>query len=159
MALSSLLICFCNSKGVSCEGDGNYCENKLRSWIIASPPSWANSPHWRFPRHCESVVLWRCELKPRPYHFVLFFAFFLFWDFPDLFFSGCSRTVRGFSRSFVVFLLLGLLINTAPTRNSPERVRDTPSGPFPKKVGNPLVWWKAPLAYLLPSKRAARGDS
>ena len=41
--------------------------------------------------------------------------------------------VRGFSR-FVPFLFLGLL--RAPTRNSPERVRDT-IWTFPKKVGNP----------------------
>ena len=47
-----------------------------------------------------------------------------FLDFPD--FSGifpiCSGMVRGFSR-FVPLLFLGLL--RAPTRNSPERVRDT----------------------------------
>ena len=57
--------------------------------------------------------------------FCPFLSFFvLFWDFPD--FSGifpiCSGTLRGFSR-FVLFLFLGLL--RAPTRNSPERVRDT----------------------------------
>ena len=39
----------------------------------------------------------------------------------------------GFSR-FVLFLFLGLL--TAPTRNSPERVRDT-IRTFPEKDGNP----------------------
>ena len=73
--------------------------------------------------------------------FVLFLSFFVllcpFWDFPD--FSGifpiCSRMVRGFSR-FVPFLFLGFL--RAPTRNSPERVRDT-IWTFPEKVGNPLV--------------------
>ena len=63
-----------------------------------------------------------------------FFSFFvLFGGFPD--FSGifpiCSGMVRGFSR-LVLFLFLGLL--RAPTRNSPERVRDT-IWTFPKKSG------------------------
>ena len=62
-----------------------------------------------------------------------FFVLFCPWDFPD--FSGifpiCSGTVRGFSR-FVLFLHLGLL--RAPTRNSPERVRDT-IWTFPEKSG------------------------
>ena len=53
-----------------------------------------------------------------------FVRFCPFWDFPD--FSGifpiCSGMVRGFSR-LVPFLFLSLL--RAPTRNSPERVRDT----------------------------------
>ena len=49
-------------------------------------------------------------------------------DFPDL-----LRDVRGFSR-FVPFLFLGLL--RAPTRNSPERVRDT-IWTFPEKSGKP----------------------
>ena len=48
--------------------------------------------------------------------------------------------VRGFSR-LVTFLFLGLL--RAPTRNSPERVRDTI-----KKVGNPPVWKPPGLASL-----------
>ena len=68
--------------------------------------------------------------------FVLFCPFFFpFCDFPD--FSGicpiCSGMVRGFSR-FVPFLFLGLL--RAPTRNSPERVRDT-IRTFPEKSGKP----------------------
>ena len=46
-------------------------------------------------------------------------------------FPICSGTVRGFSR-FVLFLFLGLL--RAPTRNSPERVRDT-IWTFPEKSG------------------------
>ena len=58
-----------------------------------------------------------------------------FLDFPN-----CSGNLQGFSR-FVPFLFLGLL--RAPTRNSPERVRDT-IWTFPKKVGNPPVWWKPP---------------
>ena len=60
--------------------------------------------------------IWTC-----PSFFVLFCPF---WDFPDFFgiFPICPGTLRGFSR-FVLFLFLGLL--TAPTRNSPERVRDT----------------------------------
>ena len=69
--------------------------------------------------------IWTC-----PSFFVLFRPF---WDFPD--FSGifpiCSGMVRGFSR-FVLFLFLGLL--RAPTRNSPERVRDT-IWTFPEKSG------------------------
>ena len=63
----------------------------------------------------------------------LSFLFCSFWDFPD--FSGifliCSGTVRGFPR-FVLFLFLGLF--RAPTRNSPERVRDT-IWTFPEKSG------------------------
>ena len=43
----------------------------------------------------------------------------------------CSGMVQGFSR-FVPFLFLGLL--RAPTRNSPERVRDT-IWTFPEKSG------------------------
>ena len=60
-----------------------------------------------------------------------------FLDFPDLLGEGpgilpiCSGRVRGFSR-FVLFLFLGLL--RAPTRNSPERVRDT-IWTFPEKSG------------------------
>ena len=69
--------------------------------------------------------IWTC-----PSFFVLFCPF---WDFPD--FSGifpiCSGMVRGFSR-FVLFLFLSLL--RAPTRNSPERVRDT-IWTFPEKSG------------------------
>ena len=69
--------------------------------------------------------IWTC-----PSFFVLFCPF---WDFPD--FSGifpiCSGMVRGFSR-FALFLFLGLL--RAPTRNSPERVRDT-IWTFPEKSG------------------------
>ena len=61
------------------------------------------------------------------------FLFCPFWAFPV--FSGifpiCSGMVRGFSR-FVPFLFLGLL--RAPTRNSPERVRDT-IWTFPEKSG------------------------
>ena len=59
--------------------------------------------------------------------------FVLFGTFPI--FLGFSRfargTVRGFSR-FVLFLFLGLL--RAPTRNSPERVRDT-IWTFPQQSG------------------------
>ena len=81
--------------------------------------------------------IWTC-----PSFLVLFLSF---WDFPD--FSGifptCSGMVRGFSR-FVLFLFLGLL--RAPTRNSPERVRDT-IWTFPEKSGgNPRVWKPPGLA-------------
>ena len=82
--------------------------------------------------------IWTC-----PSFFVLFCPF---WDIPD--FSGifliCSGMVRGFSR-FVLFLFLGLL--RVPTRNSPERVRDT-IWTFPKKVGNTRVWKPPGLASL-----------
>ena len=57
--------------------------------------------------------IWTC-----PSFFVLFCPF---GTFPGIF-PICSGMVRGFSR-FVLFLCLGLL--RAPTRNSPERVRDT----------------------------------
>ena len=70
--------------------------------------------------------------------FVLFGTFPIFLGFSRLI---CSGMVRGFSR-FVFFLLLSLL--RAPTRNSPERVRDT-IWTFPEKkwesprFGNPPV--------------------
>ena len=57
--------------------------------------------------------IWTC-----PSFFVLFCPF---GTFPGIF-PICSGMVRGFSR-FVLFLFLSLL--RAPTRNSPERVRDT----------------------------------
>ena len=57
--------------------------------------------------------IWTC-----PSFFVLVWPF---GTFPGIF-PICSGMVRGFSR-FVLFLFLGLL--RAPTRNSPERVRDT----------------------------------
>ena len=64
-----------------------------------------------------------------------------FWTIPTFgtflifpaFFPICSGMVRGFSR-FVPFLVLGLL--RAPTRNSPERVRDT-IWTFPETSGKP----------------------
>ena len=79
--------------------------------------------------------------------FLSFFVLFCpFWDFPN--FSGifpiCSGMVRGFSR-FVLFLYLGLL--RAPTRNSPDRVRDT-IWTFPEKAGNTRVWRPTGLASL-----------
>ena len=82
--------------------------------------------------------IWIC-----PSFFVLFRPF---WNFPDFagIFPICSVLVRGFSR-FVPFLFLGLL--RAPTRNSPERVRDT-IRTFPEKVGNTRVWKPPGLASL-----------
>ena len=69
--------------------------------------------------------------------------FVLFGTFPIFPISLiCSEMVRGFS-PFVPFLFLGLL--TAPTRNSPEGVRDT-IWTFPEKVGNPPVWKPPGLA-------------
>ena len=66
---------------------------------------------------------------------LLFCPFLSFWDFPDFsrIFPICSGMVRGFSR-FVLFLFLGLL--RVPTRNSPERVRDT-IWTFPQNSGKP----------------------
>ena len=60
----------------------------------------------------------------------LFCPFLSFSDFSGIF-PICSGTLRGFSR-FVLFLFLGLL--RAPTRNTPERVRDTICT-FPEKSG------------------------
>ena len=76
----------------------------------------------------------------------LSFLFCPFWDFPDFseIFPICSGMVWGFSR-LVLFLFLGLL--RAPTRNSPERVRDT-IWTFPEKVGNTRVWKPPGLASL-----------
>ena len=78
--------------------------------------------------------------------FVLFLSFF--WTFPPIFLHGifpiCSGTLRGFAR-FVLFLFLGLL--RAPTRNSPERVRDTICT-FSEKSGKPPVWKPPGLASL-----------
>ena len=73
--------------------------------------------------------------------FVLFCPFGIF---PGIF-PIWSGMVRGFSR-FVLFLFLGLL--RAPTRNSPERVRDTIWTFPPKKVGNTRVWKPPGLASL-----------
>ena len=74
------------------------------------------------------------------------FFFSPFWDFPN--FSGifpiCSGMVWGFSR-FVLLLYPGLL--RAPTRNSPERVRDI-IWTFPEKMGSPPVWKPPGLASL-----------
>ena len=66
--------------------------------------------------------IWTC-----PSFFVLFCPF---GTFPGIF-PICAGMVRGFSRLFL-FLFLSLL--RAPTRNSPERVRDT-IWTIPKKSG------------------------
>ena len=66
--------------------------------------------------------IWTC-----PSFFVLFCPF---GTFPGIF-PICPGTLRGFSR-LVLFLFLGLL--SAPTRNSPESVRDT-IWTFPEKSG------------------------
>ena len=77
----------------------------------------------------SSLIWWRVRiLHPGQ------FAFRKGGQFPDC--SGIFRLlgmVRGFSR-FVPFLFLGLL--GAPTRNSPEWVRDT-IWTFPAKSGKP----------------------
>ena len=75
----------------------------------------------------------RFPIWPCPSFFVLFFV--LFGTFPIS--PGFSRFARGWSGDFPdssLFLFLGLL--TAPTRNSPERVRDT-IWTFPEKSGKP----------------------
>ena len=74
-----------------------------------------------------------------------FLSFFVpFGTFPI--FPGFSRFAPGMVRGFVLFLFLGLL--RAPTRNSPERVRDT-IWTFPERsVGNTRVWKPPGLASL-----------
>ena len=79
--------------------------------------------------------IWTC-----PSFFVLFCPF---GTFPGIF-PICPGTLRGFPR-LVLFLFLGLL--SAPTRNSPERVRDT-IWTIPEKVGNTRVWKPPGLASL-----------
>ena len=70
-----------------------------------------------------------------------------FWDFPDFF--GISRF---FSGSFCPFLFPCLLIwLKAPTRNSPERVRDT-IRTFPGKSGKRLGL-KTPRFTVIPSPK------
>ena len=72
-----------------------------------------------------------------------------FRDFPDL--LGESP---GIFPDSSLFLFLGLL--RAPTRNSPERVRDT-IWTFPEKVGNPPVWKPPGLASLKQYSVSRRG--
>ena len=88
-----------------------------------------------------------------------FLSFFvLFGTFPI--FLGFSRFARGMVRGFsrlVLFLFLGLL--RAPTRNSPERVRDT-IWTFPEKSGKhpgletPQLGFSQKLALNRASRRA-----
>ena len=76
--------------------------------------------------------IWTC-----PSFFVLFGTFLVF--------LGFSRFARGWSGDFsrfVLFLFLGLL--RAPTRNSPERVRDT-IWTFPEKSGRSLRFGNPPV--------------
>ena len=61
-----------------------------------------------------------------------YFVLFQFWDFPD--FSRIFPFFFGDFSDLVLFLFLGFL--TAPTRNSPERVRDT-IRTFPEKSRKP----------------------
>ena len=117
------------------------CDGEHRSRFAISCDFQAQNPSflwefWRFgsvnSRAAKGGVfkrggfpIWTC-----PSFFVLFCPFS---DFPD--FSGISRFARGWSRGFsrfVLFLFLSLL--RAPTRNSPERVRDT-IWTFPEKSG------------------------
>ena len=120
------------------------------TWSAAPPLRAEKGCHRAFFRGCSAIFL-RHPSKPQgPLNggvsnggvsrsgLVLPFLFFfvLFGTFPICsgIFPVCSGMVRGFSR-FVLFLFLGLL--RAPTRNSPERVRDT-IWTFPKKSGKPL---------------------
>ena len=99
--------------------------NLLRPFPTSKVPQLAAAKRGGFKR--GGFPIWT-----RPSFFVLFCPF---WDFPV--FSGifpiCSGMVRGFSR-FVPFLFLSVL--RAPTRNSPERVRNT-IRTFPEKSGKP----------------------
>ena len=88
-------------------------------WPFSAPKSRA-AKRGGFKR--GGFPIWTC-----PSFFVLFCPF---GTFPGIF-PICSGMVWGFSR-FVLFLFLGLL--RAPTRNSPERVRDT-IWTFPEKSG------------------------
>ena len=63
---------------------------------------------------------------------------------------GTFPKFSGFSRC-VPFLLDFLGVSTAPTRNSPERVRDTIWTFSEKKSGNPPIWNPPPPFKLLPS--------
>ena len=100
--------------------------------------------------------IWTC-----PSFFVLFCPF---GTFPGIF-PICAGTVRGFSR-LVLFLFLGLL--RAPTRNSPERVRDT-IWTIPEKSGkHPGLetprfsfsqYWSLSVNRRRESSRANRPDS
>ena len=78
---------------------------------LADPPQSRAAKRGGFKR--GGFPIWTC-----PSFFVLFCPC---GTFPGIF-PICSGMVRGFSR-FVPCLFLGLL--RAPTRNSPERVRDT----------------------------------
>ena len=69
-----------------------------------------------------------------------FFSFLSFWDFPD--FGGDFPSFWG----DFLFLFFGLL--EAPTKNIPERVRDSIRS-FPEKVGKPPVWKRHGLASLI----------
>ena len=88
---------------------------------------------------------------PDPDLSFLFLSFFvLFGTFPI--FPGFSRFARGWSGDFPdssLFLFLGLL--TAPTRNSPERVRDT-IWTFPEKSGKPPGLQTARFSFSQPSR-------
>ena len=110
-------------------GDGDVCNRKSRRFAIAI--FGANRSDNQGPLNGGVSNGGGFPIWTRPSFLSFFVLFCPFWDFPD--FSGifpiCSGWSRGFSR-FVPFLFLGLL--RAPTRNSPERVRDT-IWTFPEK--------------------------
>ena len=84
----------------------------------------------------------------------LSFLFCPFGDFPDSsgIFPICSGNLRGVSR-FVPFLFLGL--KKEHLRGTVPKGSATQSGPFPKKVGNPV--WKPPSLASL--KKPSQGQT
>ena len=124
---------------------------------VSTPPKWCDTPRWHLVSHKRICaiphfatyrgVTVRYPIKTstqgplnggvsnggvsRSGLVLPFLSFFVLLGLSRGFSPICSGTVRGFSR-FVLFLFLGLL--TAPTRNSPERVRDT-IRTFPEKSG------------------------
>ena len=101
--------------------------SRKEGFVIMCMTPWSQGPLNGGVSNGGVFPIWTC-----PSFFVLFCPF---WNFPDFFgiFPICSGMVRGYSR-FVIFLFLSLL--RAPTRNSPERVRDT-IRTFPEKSGKP----------------------
>ena len=86
----------------------------------------------------------------RPSFFVLFCPF---GTFPGIF-PICTGMVRGFSR-LVLFLFLSLL--RAPTRNSPERVRDT-IWTIPEKSGKHPGLETPRFSFSQPTRLSSRTD-
>ena len=90
---------------------GKLCEPICKFKMFQGPVEGGGFKRGGFP-----IWISTCSSFFYPF-FVLFGTFAIFRDLPDL-----PGDYLGISR-FVPFLFLGLL--TAPTRNSPERVRET----------------------------------